>query len=54
MDVVSLRLQFWEGLAADVGIVLVFGAFSLGFLQDDRAREPARERGGHRQGSGLR
>jgi hypothetical protein len=33
VDVVFVRHQFWERLAANVGIVLVFGAFYLRFLK---------------------
>ena len=33
VDVLFFRGQFWERLAANVGIVLVFGAFYFRFLQ---------------------
>ena len=33
VDVVCFRNQFWARLMANVGIVLVFGAFSLRFLR---------------------
>jgi hypothetical protein len=33
VDVLFFRHQFWERLAANVGIVLVFGAFYLRFLK---------------------
>jgi cytochrome c oxidase subunit IV len=32
VDVLFFRHQFWERLAANVGIVLVFGAFYFRFL----------------------
>jgi hypothetical protein len=32
VDVLFFRGQFWERLAANVGIVLVFGAFYFRFL----------------------
>lgn len=32
VDVLFFRDQFWERLAANVGIVLVFGAFYFRFL----------------------
>jgi type IV secretory pathway VirB2 component (pilin) len=33
VDVLFFRNQFWERLMANVGIVLVFGAFYLSFLK---------------------
>ncbi len=33
VDVLFFRNQFWERLIANVGIVLVFGAFYLRFLK---------------------
>ena len=33
VDVLFFRHQFWERLMANVGIVLVFGAFYLRFLK---------------------
>ena len=33
VDVLFFRHQFWERLAANVGIVLVFAAFYLRFLK---------------------
>jgi hypothetical protein len=33
VDVLFLRSHFWERLAANVGIVLVFGAFYFRFLR---------------------
>ena len=33
VDVLFLRHRFWERLMANVGIVLVFGAFYLRFLK---------------------
>ena len=33
VDVVFLKNQFWERLAVNVGIVLVFAAFYFGFLK---------------------
>ena len=33
VDVLFFRHQFWERLAANVGIVLVFGAFYFRFLK---------------------
>ena len=33
VDVLFFRNQFWERLIANVGIVLVFAAFYLGFLK---------------------
>jgi len=33
VDVLFFRNQFWERLMANVGIVLVFGAFYLRFLK---------------------
>ncbi len=33
VDVLFLRHRFWERLIANVGIVLVFGAFYLRFLK---------------------
>jgi hypothetical protein len=33
MDVLFFRNHFWQRLAANVGIVLVFGAFYFRFLQ---------------------
>ena len=33
VDVLFFRNQFWERLMANVGIVLVFGAFYLRFLR---------------------
>ena len=33
VDVLFFRDHFWERLMVNVGIVLVFGAFSLRFLQ---------------------
>jgi len=33
VDVMFFRNQFWERLMANVGIVLVFGAFYLRFLK---------------------
>jgi hypothetical protein len=33
VDVLFFRHQFWERLVANVGIVLVFGAFYLVFLK---------------------
>jgi hypothetical protein len=33
VDVVFFRNRFWERLMANVGIVLVFGAFYLRFLK---------------------
>lgn len=33
VDVLFFRGHFWERLAANVGIVLVFGAFYFRFLQ---------------------
>jgi hypothetical protein len=33
VDVLFFRDQFWERLIANVGIVLVFGAFYLRFLK---------------------
>jgi hypothetical protein len=33
VDILFLRHHFWERLAVNVGIVLVFAAFYLGFLK---------------------
>jgi type IV secretory pathway VirB2 component (pilin) len=33
VDVLFFRNRFWERLSVNVGIVLVFGAFYLGFLK---------------------
>jgi hypothetical protein len=33
VDVLFFRHQFWERLAVNIGIVLVFGAFYLRFLK---------------------
>ena len=33
VDLAFLRSLFWERLAVNVGIVLVFGAFYFGFLR---------------------
>ena len=33
VDFAFLRNRFWERLAANIGIVLVFGAFYWGFLR---------------------
>lgn len=33
MDVLFFRHRFWERLAANIGIVLVFGAFYFRFLK---------------------
>jgi hypothetical protein len=33
VDVLFFRNQFWERLMANVGVVLVFGAFYLRFLK---------------------
>lgn len=33
VDVLFFRHQFWERLMANIGIVLVFGAFYLRFLR---------------------
>ena len=33
VDILFLRHHFWERLAVNVGIVLVFGAFYLRFLK---------------------
>ncbi len=33
VDVLFFRSRFWERLAVNIGIVLVFGAFYLRFLQ---------------------
>ncbi|WP_020660047.1 hypothetical protein [Amycolatopsis benzoatilytica] len=34
VDILFFRDQFWERLAVNVGIVLVFGAFYARFLRD--------------------
>jgi hypothetical protein len=34
VDVLFLRHRFWERLIANIGIVLVFGAFYLRFLKN--------------------
>lgn len=33
VDILFFRHRFWERLIANVGIVLAFGAFYLGFLK---------------------
>lgn len=33
VDVLFLKHRFWERLAANIGIVLVFGAFGVRFLK---------------------
>ena len=38
VDVLFFRHRFWERLAVNVGIVLVFGAFYLRFLKRAWAR----------------
>ena len=38
VDVVFFRNRFWERLAVNIGIVLVFGAFYWGFLRHPRGR----------------
>ncbi len=42
VDILFFRHQFWERLAVNVGIVLIFGAFYLGFLKrHERSRRDA-------------
>jgi hypothetical protein len=41
VDILFFRHRFWERLIANVGIVLVFGAFYLRFLKRRWARSPA-------------
>jgi hypothetical protein len=38
VDFAFLRNRFWERLAVNIGIVLVFGAFYWGFLRHPRGR----------------
>jgi hypothetical protein len=39
-DILFFRHHFWARLIVNVGIVLVFGAFYLGFLKRPRAQPP--------------
>ena len=40
VDILFFRHRFWERLAANVGIVVIFGAFYLRFLKRRWARPP--------------
>lgn len=39
-DILFFRHHFWARLIVNVGIVLVFAAFYLGFLERPRAQPP--------------
>jgi protein-S-isoprenylcysteine O-methyltransferase Ste14 len=43
VDVLFFRHHLWERLIANVGIVLVFAAFGLGFRQARRKRHEIRD-----------
>ena len=43
VDILFFRHRFWERLAANVGIVVIFGAFYLRFLKRRWALPPQEE-----------